>query len=151
VPGLRRYLLIYSGEQHMSKRIKLPKRIAGIKIPKGIRKGPVVKFLNTPPGQVVLAQALLVIGGAFAVDKARDNDGALHPLDTLKEAGRDISKHADVAGSKLTRAFAAAAHAFREVMESDSDDAVGHEPTDSNLEPARKKSRVRSEPPSTPH
>src|SRR5687768_8548538 len=80
-PDLRRYLLNSSGEQHMSKRIKLPKRIAGIKIPKGIRKGPVVKFLNTPPGQVVLAQALLVIGGAFAVDKARDNDGALHPLE----------------------------------------------------------------------
>lgn len=135
----------------MSKRIKLPKRIAGIKIPKGIRKGPVVKFLNSPPGQVVLAQALLVIGGAFAVDKARDNDGALHPLDTLKEAGRDVGKRAEFAGSKLTHAFAAAARAFREAMESDSDDVAAHEPTDSNVEAARKKSRVRSEPPSTPH
>lgn len=131
----------------MSKRVRLPKRIAGIKIPKGIRKGPVVKFLNTPPGQVVLAQALLVIGGAFAVDKARDNDGVLHPLDTLKDAGRDLSDRADSAGAKLTRAFAAAAHAFRDVMESDDDDATG----DSSMETARKKSRVRSEPPPTPH
>ncbi len=135
----------------MSKPIKLPKRIAGIKIPKGIRKGPVVKFLNTPPGQVVLAQALLVIGGAFAVEKTRDNDGTLHPLDALKDAGRDITHRADFAGAKLTRAFAAAAHAFRDVMEGADDDAAHHEAVDSSGETARKKSRVRSEPPSTPH
>jgi hypothetical protein len=135
----------------MAKPIKLPKRIAGIKIPKGIRKGPVINFLNTPPGQVVLAQALLVIGGAFAVEKSRDNDGALHPMDALKDASRNIGERADFAGAKLTRAFAAAAHAFRDVMESDDDRATDHESMDSNLEPGRKKSRVRSEPPSTPH
>lgn len=134
----------------MAKQIKLPKRIAGIKIPKGIRKGPVMKFLNTPPGQVVLAQALLVIGGAFAVEKSRDNDGTLHPLDALKDAQRNIGKRADFAAAKLTRAFAAAAHAFRDAMERD-DDHIEHESMDSNVETARKKSRVRSEPPSTPH
>jgi hypothetical protein len=134
----------------MAKPIKLPKRIAGIKMPKGIRKGAVVKFLNTPPGQVVLAQALLVIGGAFAVEKTRDDDGTSNPLDALKVARRDIGKRADITGAKLTRAFAAAAHAFRDVMEND-DDVVAHESTDSNLEPARKKSRVRPESPATPH
>jgi hypothetical protein len=135
----------------MAKRIKLPKRIAGIKIPKGIRKGPVMKFLNTPPGQVVLAQALLVIGGAFAVEKSHDDDGALHPVDALKGARRDIGKRADFAGTKLTRAFAAAAHAFRDAMESEGEQAPDHEPIDANVETSRKKSRVRSEPPSTPH
>ena len=137
----------------MSKRIKLPKRIAGIKIPKGIRKGPVVKFLNTPPGQVVLAQALLVIGGAFAVEKAGDKDGGLHPLEALKDAGRDMSERANFKGTKLTRAFAAAAHAFREAMESDDGDAPAStaDSVEQSMESARKKSRVRSEPPSTPH
>src|SRR5689334_22447736 len=114
----------------MAKRIKLPKRIAGIKIPKGIRKGPVMKFLNSPPGQVVLAQALLVIGGAFAVEKAQDDDGTLHPMDALKDATRNIGNRADFAGAKLTRAFAAAAHAFRDVMESDDDRSFEHEPMD---------------------
>jgi hypothetical protein len=135
----------------MAKRIKLPKRIAGIKIPKGIRKGPVIKFLNTPPGQVVLAQALLTIGGVFAVEKARDNDEPMHPVDALKGATRNIGNRADLAGAKLTRAFAAAAHAFRDVMESDDDRPVDHDSIDSNVESGRKKSRVRSEPPSTPH
>ena len=59
----------------MAKRIKLPKRIAGIKIPKGIRKGPVIRFLNTPLGT--------------------------------------WATRADVAGAKLTRAFAAAAVSSR--------------------------------------
>jgi hypothetical protein len=141
----------------MAKRIKLPKRIAGVKIPKGIRKGPVIGFLNTPAGQVVLAQALLVIGGAFAVDKARDNDAMLHPLDTLKDAKRDLLDDSDISGTKLTRAFVAAAHAFRDVLLSDDDDdrplgnASGNEPIDATAEGSRKKSRVRSEPPSTPH
>jgi hypothetical protein len=135
----------------MAKRIKLPKRIAGIKIPKGIRKGPVIKFLNSPAGQVVLAQALLAIGGVFAVEKARDNDEPLNPADALKDATRNIGNRADVAGAKLTRAFAAAAHAFRDVMESDDDRTFDHDSMDSNVEAGRKKSRVRSEPPSTPH
>lgn len=135
----------------MAKPIKLPKRIAGIKIPKGIRKGPVMKFLNTPPGQVVLAQALLVIGGAFAVEKSRDDDGTLHPMDALKDATRNIGKRSDFAGAKLTRAFAAAAHAFRDAMESDDDRIIDHDSMESGTEGTRKKSRVRSEPPSTPH
>ena len=135
----------------MAKRIKLPKRIAGIKIPKGIRKGPVVKFLNTPPGQVVLAQALLAIGGVFAVEKARDDDEPLHPVEALKDATRNMGNRADFTAAKLTRAFAAAAHAFRDVMESDDDRHRDHESMDSNVESGRKKSRVRSEPPSTPH
>src|SRR5687767_6974452 len=129
-PGIRRLLLKSIGEEHHGKQIKLPKRIAGIKIPKGIRKGPVVKFLNTPAGQVVLAQALLVIGGAFAVDKARDNPDSLHPLNALDEARQNIGERANVAGAKLTRAFAAAAHAFRNVMEGDEDYEADAEPVE---------------------
>lgn len=148
----------------MAKRIKVPKRIAGVKIPKAIRKGPVVDFLNTPAGQVVLAQAVLLIGGAFAVDKARDNNGVLHPMDTLKGAGQDLRERAGSTAAKLTRAFAAAAHAFRDAMESGDDEelpragahggeqlAASAEPMEEPLENARKKTRVRSESPATPH
>lgn len=41
----------------MAKKLKLPKRIAGIKIPKTIRKGPVGEFMSSPAGQLVIAEA----------------------------------------------------------------------------------------------
>jgi hypothetical protein len=142
----------------MSKRIKLPKRLAGVKIPKGVRKGPVIKFLNTPPGQVVLAQAVLLIGGAFAVGKDREGGELPTSLESLKAAGDGLRDRANNTGAKLTRAFAAAAHAFREVMEEDVDDDEprrGERSDESrfeeSVETGRKKSRVRSDAPSTPH
>ena len=139
----------------MSKQIKIPKRLAGVKIPKGIRKGPVVKFLNTPAGQVVLAQALLLIGGVFAVGKDRAGGGLPTSLKSLNAAGEGIGDRANHVGAKLTRAFAAAAHAFREVMEEDGDHDEHSdrrdESRDESVEPPPKKSRVRSDAPSTPH
>lgn len=162
----------------MAKRIKIPKRIAGVKIPKTIRKGPIVDFLNTPAGEVVLAQAVLLIGGAFTIDKARDNGAMLHPLDTLKDAGKDLRDKVGAKGGRLTQAFAAAAHAFRDAMEATDEQepsssgtaeadldgegtAAGGEPSDSGdpvgdpiveaPEGSRKKGRVRSESPATPH
>lgn len=147
----------------MAKRIKIPKRLAGVKIPKRIRKGPVVSFLNTPAGHVVMAQALLLIGGAFAVGKARDNGHALQPFDTLRGTGKDLRSRATASGAKLTRAFVAAAHAFRGVMEGADEElplaaSRGVEQTASTSEPVEeapegtgKKTRVRSEPPTTPH
>lgn len=136
----------------MAKPIKIPKRIAGVKIPKAIRKGPVVKFLNTPAGEVVLAQAVLLVGGAFAVDKARDNNTMLHPVDSLKDAGNDVKSRAGTTAARLTRAFSAAAHAFRDVMENDEEPLRAQgEPMDEPIESARKKGRVRPESPATPH
>ena len=148
----------------MARRVKLPKRIAGVKIPKAIRKGPVMDFLNTPAGQVVLAQAVLLMGGAFAVDKARDSGAMKNPLQALTGAGHDLQDRASHTAAKLTQAFAAAAHAFRDVMESDDDlphaKASGSmaeaaqssaDVTDDQAEGSRKKSRSRAEAPSTPH
>jgi hypothetical protein len=39
-------------------RIKLPKRLAGVKIPKSVRKGAVRDFLNSPAGQLRLVEGL---------------------------------------------------------------------------------------------
>lgn len=44
----------------MSRKLKIPKRIAGLKIPKAVRKGPAGKFLKSSAGQLLVAQALLV-------------------------------------------------------------------------------------------
>ncbi len=41
-------------------RIKLPKRLAGVKIPKSVRKGAVADFLNSSAGQLLLVETLNV-------------------------------------------------------------------------------------------
>jgi hypothetical protein len=53
-------------ESAVAKRIKVPKRIAGVKIPKAVRKGPIGHFLNSSAGQRLIAEALLVAGGVTA-------------------------------------------------------------------------------------
>jgi hypothetical protein len=46
--------------------VKVPKRIAGVKIPKTVRKGPVADFLNSSGGQVLIAEALLLAARSYA-------------------------------------------------------------------------------------
>jgi hypothetical protein len=51
-------------------KLRIPKRIAGVEIPKTVRKGPVAKFLNSSAGQLLLAEALVVVGGALAAERS---------------------------------------------------------------------------------
>jgi hypothetical protein len=60
----------------MAKKLKLPKRIAGVKIPKAIRKGAVAQFMNSAAGQLVIAEALVAAAGAFAVKKTDPSSDA---------------------------------------------------------------------------
>jgi len=46
--------------------IKAPKRVAGVRIPKSVRKGSLAAFINTPIGQAVIAQAVLSARDALA-------------------------------------------------------------------------------------
>ena len=54
----------------MAKKLKVPKRIAGVKIPKSVRKGPVGTFLNSTAGQVLVAEAVLAAAGAMVLGGA---------------------------------------------------------------------------------
>jgi hypothetical protein len=58
-------------------RIKVPKRVAGVKIPKAIRKGPVMDFVNSKAGKMLVAEALTAVIGVLAYKhaspKARDS------------------------------------------------------------------------------
>ena len=47
-------------------RIKVPKRLAGVKIPKAVRKGPVMDFVNSKSGRILIAQALTAAIGVLA-------------------------------------------------------------------------------------
>jgi hypothetical protein len=46
--------------------IKAPKQIAGVKLPKSVRKGSLAAFINTPIGQAVIANAVLSARDALA-------------------------------------------------------------------------------------
>ena len=50
----------------MSKKHKLPKRIAGIKIPKALRKGSMGRFMASPLGREAAAAALIAAAGALS-------------------------------------------------------------------------------------
>lgn len=72
-------------------KLKIPKRVAGVKIPKSVRKGALASFLNSGAGQVLLAEALVVLGSSIAAKSPHDYGAAgramRHPLEALKEAG----------------------------------------------------------------
>lgn len=113
----------------MSKKlkVKLPKRIAGVKIPKVVRKGPIAEFLNSSAGQLILAETLVIIGRSFAVDRTDPNtpagEAARHPIDTLRGAantatGRvDASKVLERNSARIAFAFNEAVRAFRTALE----------------------------------
>ncbi|MDB6045932.1 MAG: hypothetical protein JWM63_4483 [Gammaproteobacteria bacterium] len=106
----------------MAKKFKLriPKRVAGVKIPRIVRKGPVAKFLNSSAGQLVLAEALVVVGGALAAEARGSGSG---PAELGREPLSGVSKgggeRADTRSesSMLPSAFNDAVRAFRTSVE----------------------------------
>lgn len=103
----------------MAKEIKIPKRIAGVKIPKSVRKGPIADFMNSSGGQVLLAEVVLALGAAYAARRfdANTPTGELlrHPVDGLRtRLGTRFGDNAiSSASDRLGRACRAALHAFR--------------------------------------
>jgi hypothetical protein len=106
-------------EATVAKQIKIPKRIAGIKIPKSIRKGPIAAFLNTSAGQMLLAQAVLAIGAVSAARREDPNaplgDTLRHPLERIRALLGEGGVQSEVFSSRdrLGRAFRAALQAFQ--------------------------------------
>ena len=49
--------------------VKLPKKIAGVKIPKTVRKGAIAEFLGSKAGQKLVAEVVTAAVGALVVKK----------------------------------------------------------------------------------
>jgi hypothetical protein len=102
-------------------KIKLPKRVAGVKIPKRVRKGPIAGFLNSGAGQLILAQTLVAAAGVFAASKtdpdSQTGDLVRHPVDRAKRAGRAIADVSSDQTARLSYALKEASRAFRTAME----------------------------------
>ena len=108
-------------------KVKVPKRVAGVKIPKVMRKGPVIDFLNSSGGQVLIAEALLLTAGAYSARHADPNSagGELiqdqvrkvkHTALSGKVAGKRATRTASAAAERLSYAFSEALGAFREAL-----------------------------------
>ncbi|HET9446140.1 MAG TPA: hypothetical protein VFO35_07780 [Steroidobacteraceae bacterium] len=141
-------------------KIKLPKRVAGVKIPKSVRKGPVGQFLNSGAGQVVIAQALVAAAGALAVSRT-DSDSSLgdvvhHPIDATRRAGKQAAQASSDQAARMSYALREAARAFRDAMENGPPDDKWREPgavgeSGAASEPVAKKKQVSRGEPSVPH
>ena len=92
----------------MAKKAKLPKTIAGVKIPKAIRRARLGKFVASPGGQKMLAEALLMAGAAVV---------GRETLAETKGGGLAGGAASAVAHRRLPQAFAAAIEAFKAALE----------------------------------
>jgi hypothetical protein len=103
----------------------LPKRIAGVKVPKSVRKGPFGQLLASRTGQALLAEAIMAAGAVGVARKSDDKDGAhaesAPPLlaglaaDALRRwqgAGRGHDNETGPMGATIAYALGEAARVF---------------------------------------
>jgi hypothetical protein len=101
--------------------IKLPKRIAGVKVPKAVRKGALGDFLASKTGQALIAQALMAASAALVAKQQAEPGSATRKAGkgakaAVKSAGDVVDASgggtAALAPATLAYAFTEAVHAF---------------------------------------
>lgn len=100
------------------KKASLPKRLAGVKIPKKVRKGRLGALLASPLGQELLAGSVAVAGGALAARKAKHSPEARRLAGRLKHAGEDRIDETEAAAGLFAHALGEAARSFAEALQS---------------------------------
>ncbi|MGQ7792607.1 hypothetical protein ACUN0C_09380 [Faunimonas sp. B44] len=131
------------------KKSGLPKTIAGVKIPKEIRKGAVGQFIASPAGQAMIGEMLFAAVAAFRNSGSRSKlaIAARHPAATAEFAA---SKAADVTSdaiealrertASLSEAFGEAARQFIDTMAQ----GAGGEPEETDRSGERPSRRPRA-------
>jgi len=142
-------------------KVKVPKRVAGVKIPKEVRKGPMVDFLNSSDGQVLIAEALLLAAGLYAARRADQTSGEGRRIEQrmAKVKSAALSGKAAAAGpattasdatdQQLSHAFGEAMRAFRAALDSASpaDEQLANRLgtyAETEIEPQRRRRPTRS-------
>jgi hypothetical protein len=107
----------------MSKRSKkafLPKKIAGVKVPKNVRKGRFGEMLASPTGQKLIAQAIMAAGAIAAGKKAADSSKVREAANDVKQKvadkGGDAVQQTGDAGGALAYALTEAARTFADAL-----------------------------------
>ena len=95
----------------------IPKKIAGVKVPKKVRKGRFGELLASKTGQAVIAQAILGAGAVAAGLKAKDDPKVQAAAKDTKRklAGKAQGATAD-AGAAFAYALGEAARSFAEAL-----------------------------------
>jgi hypothetical protein len=132
-------------------RIKVPKRLAGVKIPKAVRKGPVMDFVNSKSGRILIAQALTAAIGVLAYTqvspetrervRGKIKGGADESTDLLKRNA-----------ARLSFALGEAVTAFRTSLQQPSgapDAETAAEGLEQQLEEAKERSGKKKKSPSS--
>lgn len=107
------------------KKAVLPKRIAGVKVPKALRKGRAGRFLASPLGVALVSEAVVAAGTVAAGKQARPGSAtrrfADHPLASLSELAEDARVRGNESAAVLREAFAAASTAFADTLRHSAD------------------------------
>jgi hypothetical protein len=105
----------------------LPKRIAGVKVPKSVRKGRLGEMLASRTGQALIAEAIMATGAVAVAKKASDSPkarGFIHnAAERVRNAGDEAGHDAGVAGGVLAYALGEAARSFADALKRGGDDA----------------------------
>jgi hypothetical protein len=98
----------------------LPKRIAGVKVPKVVRKGRLGELLASRTGQALIAEAIMAAGAVGAAKKAKDSPGTRKAMRQMMgkagRAGDHAAKDVGAAGATLTYALGEAARSFADAL-----------------------------------
>jgi hypothetical protein len=144
--------------------IKLPKKIAGVKIPKTVRKGAIADFLASKAGQKLIAEAVTAALAALVVKKeAEPGSTTRKTARKAKEAVEEVADSAPASGAgagTLAFAFSEAGRAFRDALHGH-DDFTAPDPPDadwpadfeepSTPSPAKRSKATEAEVPGKPH
>jgi hypothetical protein len=98
----------------------IPKKIAGVKVPKAVRQGRFGELLASKAGQALIAQAVLGAGAVAAGVKAKDDpkvrQAAHDTKHKLKDLGADATQGAGLATSTIAYALGEAARSFADAI-----------------------------------
>ena len=101
----------------------LPKKIAGVKVPKAVRKGRLGELLASKKGQALVAEAVMAAGAIAGAKKLKDDPQARGAVaDTgrsLKHAGREAGYDASALTATLAYALGEAARSFADALRHD--------------------------------
>ena len=99
----------------------LPKRIAGVKVPKAVRKSQFGQMLASPSGQKLLAEAIVAVGAIASAKRVKNSPEARDALDgaadKLREGKNATKDTASDAVGVLAYALGEAVRSFTEALQ----------------------------------
>jgi hypothetical protein len=124
-----------------SSKIKVPKHVAGMKIPKVVRKGPVMDFVNSSAGRLLIAEGLAAALAVLAYKNVDSDTGR-----RIKAGSRDAEAALKRNTARLAYAFGEAVRVFRDSLarpdlpsDDNSGEVIDAEASETPVEAAKKK------------